>query len=116
VEALEARGVPYLILSGREEEALEDLLDSLPSKQAAVIRIGALDRGAHQGAYKLAEMAERLRHLLETRLPALHGFCRRQKRELILTTDHGLSLTAEALSHGQGGVYEGAIFRARWSF
>jgi len=116
VEALEARGVPYLLLSGREEETLEELLGSLPSEQAVVIRIGALDRGAHQGAYKLAEMVELLRHLLETRLPALHGFCRRQKRELILTTDHGLSLTAEALNHGQGGVYERAIFRARWSF
>jgi hypothetical protein len=116
LEALEARGVAYLLLKPREEEALEDLLDSLPSEKAAVIRVGVLDRGAHQGAYKLAEMVERLRHLLETRLPALHGFCRQGKRELILTTDHGLSLTAEALSHGRGGVYERAIFRARWRF
>ena len=81
-----------------------------------MIRLDALDRGAHQGAYKLADMAARLRHLLETKLPALHGFCRPVKRELIMTTDHGLSLTAEALSHGQGGVYERAIFRAHWSF
>ena len=114
--ALEARGVPYLLLKPREEEALEKLLDSLTTEKAAVIRLGALDRGAHQGAYKLADMAARLRHLLETKLPALHGFCRPVKRELIMTTDHGLSLTAEALSHGQGGVYERAIFRAHWSF
>jgi hypothetical protein len=116
LEALEARGIPYLLLKPREEEDLENLLDSLPSDKAAVIRLGTLDRGAHQGAYKLADMAVRLRHLLETKLPALHRFCRQGERELILTTDHGLSLTAAALSHGQGGVYERAIFRARWSF
>ncbi|UCF98552.1 MAG: hypothetical protein JSV89_03215 [Spirochaetaceae bacterium] len=115
VEALEAIGVPYLLPRGHEEEELERLLSPQPSAGAAVLRLGALDRSAHKGAVKLAEMAARLRHLLETKLPALLDHCRQGNQELILTTDHGLSLTAGALSHGAGGVYERAIFRASWS-
>jgi hypothetical protein len=80
-----------------------------------VLRISSLDRGAHQGAFKLADMAARLRHILETKLPALIAYCRKENRELILTTDHGLSFAAGALSHGAGGAYERAIFRASWS-
>jgi hypothetical protein len=115
LEGLEARGVPYLLPRGREEEELERLLGPQAPGKAMVVRLGALDREGHQGAFTLAQMSERLRHLLETRLPALHDYCRRDERALILTTDHGLSLTAGALGHGAGGVYERAIFRARWS-
>jgi hypothetical protein len=42
--------------------------------------------------------------------------CRGQKRPLVLTTDHGLSLSRDGLSHGRGGAYERLIFRARWAF
>jgi hypothetical protein len=115
LENLEARGVPYLLPRAQEEETLERLLSPRPSGKAVVLRISSLDRGAHQGAFKLSEMAARLRHLLETKLPALHDYCGKENRELILTTDHGLSFTTGALSHGAGGVYERAIFRASWS-
>ena len=115
LEALEARGVPYLLPRAREEEEPERLLGPRPPGKAMVVRLGTLDREAHQGAFTLAQMAEKLRHLLETRLPALHDECLQDGRRLILTTDHGLSLSAGALSHGAGGVYERAIFRACWS-
>ncbi len=115
LETLEARGVPYLLPRAQEEDSLEQFLGSQPSDRAVVLRISSLDRGAHQGAFKLAEMAARLRHLLETKLPALLDYCGKENRQLILTTDHGLSLSAGALSHGAGGVYERAIFRASWS-
>jgi len=114
VESLEARGILYLQRSGREAEQLADWLQPLPAGRAAVIRLGGLDRDAHQGSLKLAEMAAILRHLLERQLPDLLRFCRQQGRPLVLTTDHGLSLAFGHLSHGRGGVYERAIFRASW--
>lgn len=114
VESLEARGILYLQRSGREAERLADWLQPLPAGRAAVIRLGGLDRDAHQGSLKLAEMAAILRHLLERQLPDLLRFCREQGRPLVLTTDHGLSLASGHLSHGRGGVYERAIFRASW--
>jgi len=49
-------------------------------------------------------------------LPAVLRECSRRKRPLILTTDHGLSLSRDGLSHGRGGAYERLIFRARWAF
>lgn len=115
LEGLEARGVPYLLPRAQEEETVERLLGGHPPGRAVVLRIGSLDRAAHKGAFKLSEMAARLRHLLETKLPALLDYCGRENRELILTTDHGLSFTAGALGHGGGGVYERAIFRAVWN-
>jgi hypothetical protein len=113
-ESLEARGILYLQRSGREAERLVDWLQPLPAGRAAVIRLGGLDRDAHQGSLKLAEMAAVLRHLLERQLPELLRFCRQRGRPLVLTTDHGLSLASGHLSHGRGGVYERAIFRASW--
>jgi hypothetical protein len=115
VEALEAMGVAYLRPGSREEEGFPELLSSLLPGTAAVVRLGILDRSAHQGVCKLAELAALLRHLLQSGLPAAHRLCSTQKRNLVLTTDHGLSLTPEGLSHGRGGVYERAIFRARWT-
>jgi hypothetical protein len=115
LESLEARGVQYLLPRAHEEETLEQLLGPPSPGKTIVLRLGSLDRGAHQGVFKLSEMAARLRHLLETKLPALHHYCRQHQRDLILTTDHGLSFTTGALGHGQGGVYERAIFRAGWS-
>ncbi len=114
LQALEARGIPYLQRSGREAEPLSAWLQSVPADRAALVRLGALDRGAHQGALKLSDMAAILRHLLESQLPGLLRLCREQGRALVLTTDHGLSLGPGRLGHGAGGVYERAIFRATW--
>jgi hypothetical protein len=115
LEGLEARGVPYLLPRAQEEELeLERLFGPRPPGKAMVVRLGTLDREAHRGAFTLAQMTEKLRHLLESRLSPLLESCRKDGRPLILTTDHGLSLSAGALGHGGGGVYERAIFRARW--
>ncbi|MEJ2168562.1 MAG: hypothetical protein P8X90_23875 [Desulfobacterales bacterium] len=48
---------------------------------------------------------------LNAELPRLRKIASTQKRRLIITTDHGLSLTRNGLSHGAGGVYEQAVFR-----
>jgi hypothetical protein len=44
----------------------------------------------------------------------LQKICTMQKRRLVVTTDHGFSLTRTGLSHGKGGVFERAVFRAEW--
>lgn len=113
-ESFGARDIPYINLTGMEEHALANSLESTQSKCATVIRLNVLDRGAHRGVYKLVEMAAVMKSLLERELPAVHRFCKNRKKDLILTTDHGLSLNAEGLSHGKGGIYERAVFRASW--
>jgi hypothetical protein len=118
LEALEAADVPYLIPRGREEDDLLRLLDTRadmngPDK-TVVARLGTLDREAHSGGYKISDMTARLRRLLETKLEGLLDYCRADNRELILTTDHGMSVDNGALRHGAGGVYERAVFRAVW--
>lgn len=118
LEALEAAEVPYLIPRGREEDNLLRLLDLHADKygpdKTVVARLGTLDREAHTGGYKISDMTARLRRFLETKLPGLLDYCRRDNRELILTTDHGMSVENGALRHGAGGVYERAVFRASW--
>jgi hypothetical protein len=115
-DALAAHGVPYLLLGGSGETPAAEQAASLDPGKAAVIRLGVLDRGAHLGTYKLSEMAAMVDHILARELPILHRYCSRQKRPLILTTDHGLSLGMGRLGHGKGGIYERAIFRAVWGY
>ena len=116
MESLDARDIPYLQLTGMEEQALSDRLESTLPDKAAVIHLNILDRGAHRGAFKLVEMTALLESLLARELPALYRLCKNRKRALIVTTDHGFSLKADGLSHGSGGVYERAIFRAAWRY
>lgn len=51
---------------------------------------------------------------VEELLPAAVSVCRADRRRVILTTDHGLSLSDGRLSHGGGGPFERAILRATW--
>jgi hypothetical protein len=115
MDELAFRDIPYILLRGDERQSLADLVEPSGSSQAIVIRLSFLDRAAHGGMMRLSDMVERLLQLVEKELPALRKLCARQKRSLILTTDHGLSLRKGGLTHGEGGVYERAVFRARWS-
>ena len=81
-----------------------------------MIRISLVDEGAHDGLLRLAEMPAAVCRFLENELPGLKKICAAQKRRLILTADHGLSLTRTGLSHGKGGVFERAIFRVEWKY
>jgi hypothetical protein len=106
---------PMLTLRGDEERSLKELLLPLAPKKPAVVRISLLDKAAHARGLRLSEMAAALSEIVRRDLPALRRECARQKRELIVTTDHGLSLSRDGLSHGRGGAYERLIFRALWA-
>jgi hypothetical protein len=75
-----------------------------------------VDEAAHQALLRLAEMPGAICGFLEKELPRLQELCLKYKRRLIITTDHGLSLTGTGLTHGKGGVYEKALFRVEWPF
>jgi hypothetical protein len=114
VEAFASRDVIYYNLSGDEEHGLINHVQSLPPGKPAVVRLSILDRGIHSGELSLGDMPAVLRKLVEHDIKGLCTFCAGQGRDLILTTDHGLSLEGGRLFHGKGGVYERAIFRAVW--
>jgi len=97
----------------------EEFLCPFAPDKAAVVRISLVDEGAHAGVLRLAEMPAAVCRFLENELPGMKKICAAQKRRLILTADHGLSLhglslTRTGLSHGKGGVLERAIFRVEW--
>ena len=115
MEVLAANGIPYVQLTGREERMAAALSASLVSGKPAVARVSLVDRAAHHGELRLSAMAEALGSLLEEFLPAAVSVCRADRRRLILTTDHGLSLSDGRLSHGGGGLFERAILRVTWN-
>lgn len=114
MDEFSSRDIPYHHLKGNEIHGLEDLVPPFAPDKPAVIRISLVDEGAHAGVLRLAEMPAAVCGFLENELPGLKNICAAQKRRLILTADHGLSLTRTGLSHGQGGVFERAIFRVEW--
>jgi len=93
---------------------LADLLPEFAPDKPAIIRVSKVDDAAHDILLRLNEMPQAVCRFLEKELPRLQNICVKQNRRLIVTTDHGLSLTRTGLSHGKGGVYERAIFRAEW--
>jgi hypothetical protein len=109
-----ARGIEYHQVKGNEAYGLADLLPEFVPDKPAVIRVALVDEAAHAALLRLVEMPAAICGFLEKELPRLRDICATQKRRLIITTDHGLSLTGGGLSHGKGGVYEKAIFRAQW--
>ncbi len=111
LDELAARKIPYHQMAGDEIETMADRLPAPKADQAMVIRVGMIDQGAHTGRLRLEEMPGVVTEFLKRELPWLQQVCRAQSRRLILTTDHGLSVTARGLSHGRGGVFETAIFR-----
>ena len=114
VEEFSTRNIVYHNLKGNEERALLNHVLPIQPDRPVVIRLAMIDRAAHDRGMRLSDMAGILRNILETGLPPLLDACRHEGRRLILTTDHGLSLTSKGLLHGKGGVYERTIFRAEW--
>lgn len=115
-EQLWLRDIPLLTLKGTEEISLKERLLPLAESKPVIARLTFFDQAAHARKLRLSEMAAVLGEIVGRDLPAMLRECSRQKRPLILTTDHGLSLSRDGLSHGRGGAYERLIFRARWAF
>jgi hypothetical protein len=114
-DELAARAIPYQQVSGTEAAPLREVLPSLEAvTTAVVVRVSLFDQGAHRAALRLAEMPGRLRDLLLREVLPLRATCQAQGRQVVLTTDHGLSFTARGLSHGAGGVFEQAVPRFEW--
>ena len=116
LDEFHARGIDYHQAKGNEAYGLANLLPEFAPDKPAIIRVSLVDDAAHAALLRLNEMPQAVCSFLEKELPRLQDICVRQKRRLIITTDHGLSLTRTGLSHGKGGVYEKAIFRAEWRF
>ena len=118
LDVLAANGIPYVQLSGREENLAAALSGGLSATrspgQAAVARIALVDRAAHRGELRLGAMGEALASLLEQRLAEVVSLCQSEGKPLVLTADHGLSLVGGRLTHGGGGVFERAICRITW--
>ncbi|MBW1698182.1 MAG: hypothetical protein JRH18_13640 [Deltaproteobacteria bacterium] len=105
------REIGYHHIKGNESYGFTDLLPAFPPEKCVVIRLSLIDEAAHTTLLPLSEMAGMLCGFLKRELPGLKEICRQQKRRLVLTTDHGLSLGRRGLTHGKGGVYEQAVFR-----
>ena len=114
IDAFNSRDIPYHHVKGDEEHGLDDLLPAFSPNRPVVIRVSLVDEGAHAALMRLAEMPRAVCRFLEREMPRLQKICTAQKRRLVVTTDHGLSLTRTGLSHGKGGVFERAVFRAEW--
>ena len=111
------RGISYHHLEGNESYSITELLPPLDTTSTKVIRLASFDRSAHRdGGRRFIDMPGMLKNVLERHLAPLLDHCAQRGRRLILTTDHGLSLSRKDLAHGDGGVYEQAIFRAEWTF
>jgi hypothetical protein len=114
LDEFHARGINYHQVKGNEAYGLADLLPEFRPDQPVIIRVSLVDDAAHAALLRLDEMPRAICSFLEKELPRLQDICVKQNRRLTVTTDHGLSLTRNGFSHGEGGVYERTIFRAEW--
>jgi hypothetical protein len=114
LDEFHARGIDYHQVRGNDAYGLKDILPEFSTEKPEVVRVSLVDEAAHAALLRLAEMPAAICSFLEKELARLQDICTRQHRRLILTTDHGLSLTARGLSHGAGGVFEQAVFRVQW--
>ncbi len=114
IDSFAAQDIAYNRIEGNESVALTDQMLPLVRDSAAVIRLGILDRAVHTGSMRLCDLPELLHTVLSNNLPGLIELCSREKRKLILTTDHGLTFSKKRLSHGTSGLFEQAIIRVVW--
>jgi hypothetical protein len=111
LDEFHARGIDYHQVKGDEVHGLADLLPDFTPGKPIVIRVSRIDDAAHAARLRLAQMPAVIAGFLNTELPRLLKIGTVQKRRLIVTTDHGLSLSPSGLSHGAQGVFEQAVFR-----
>jgi hypothetical protein len=114
LDEFSSRNISCHQLKGNELHGMKELLPAFPPDQPVVIRISMVDAGAHAAILRLSEMSGTVSEFLESELPRLIRISSDQKRRLVVTTDHGLSITRTGMSHGKGGVFERAIFRVEW--
>jgi hypothetical protein len=106
--------VKYHTIKGDEQHPLVDLLPPIERAVPLVVRINLLDTAAHSMNLPLHSFSATLHAVLNRHLPGVITICKNQKRNLVLTADHGLSWVAGKLSHGRGGVFEEAVARVAW--
>ncbi|MBN2035594.1 MAG: hypothetical protein JW768_02510 [Chitinispirillaceae bacterium] len=111
-----AIGVTYHTITGDEQHPLADCMPPMEPSAARVVRVNLLDAAAHGVTIPLHQFPGTLCTVLARHLPGVIALCKKQKRRLVLTADHGLSWTAGTLSHGRGGVFEEAVPRVEWKW
>ncbi len=111
LDEFHACDIDYHQITGDEVHGLADLLPDFTPHKPGIIRISRIDDAAHSARLHLAQMPAEIAGFLNTELPRLLQIAAAQKRQVIITTDHGLSLSHTGLSHGAGGVFEQAVFR-----
>jgi hypothetical protein len=116
VEVCASRGILYHHQEGTAAHPIVNLIPPLPANAPVVVRISAIDRGSHDQSLRLCDMPQVLIRLLADNLPGLLDVCNQSRRPFVLTSDHGMSLLRKRLTHGRGGVFEEAVFRAEWDF
>ena len=111
--ALQEKNIRYENFSGCEYEELSAMMKPLEDEQSLVVRLAVFDKASHSGYLKLHEMPEVLNLIIRRQLAAFVKSYLAKGYEVIITADHGMSLKNGRLSHGDGGVFEEAVFRYR---
>jgi hypothetical protein len=115
LDEFHARDIDYHQVKGDEIHGLANLLPDFTPEKPVIIRISRIDDAAHAARLRLAQMPAEIAGFLNTELPRLLQIAAAQRRQVIITTDHGLTLSHTGLSHGAGGVFEQAVFRYLFS-
>ncbi len=105
------KDIPYHQVKGDEKHSLDKLLPVFPKNKPVIIHVSLVDSGAHSTRLRLSDMPEAIENFLEREMPGLFAISEQENRSLVITTDHGFTLSKKGLSHGSGGVFETAIFR-----
>lgn len=111
MDRFDSMDISYHQIKGNEEYHMDDLLPKFSPDQPVIVRVALVDDGAHAALLRLHEMPDTICRFLSGELPGLADLCTRHDRRLILTTDHGLSLSRKGLTHGKGTVFERAVFQ-----
>jgi hypothetical protein len=115
IEMCAIRGITYEQVDGNAPQTVMNLIAPPQPGVPTLVRIARIDRGGHDGSMRLYDMPAALARILTDDLPGMLDVCRQQKRPFVLTSDHGLSLARKRLTHGEGGVFEKAVFRTEWN-
>lgn len=109
-----SRGIAYQHFEGNESRTLTDMIPVVLQERPGIVRLRVFDRSAHRGSMRLHDMPQVFGNILERQLVPMIQTYLANKKKVVLTSDHGLSFFYGQLGHGEGGVYEQAIFRGEW--